>query len=469
MSIPAESYALNTLESVSEDLPQRVAGYTSEILLVTDAEAEAKQIAGHLATAGYKVNIAVYDGENIKKTPKAPPLAILCHFKDFIERIPVIFVALKEYYSPKTPPIIAALSRPGNIDKSIFDSVIFYPAHPSQIAARVDFLVRLQAMEREINLRIETLSEDFEITHALQEDTLRAPYQILFIGKATPEFMVVINALQKRNVEVVAAFTSFSAFDYLHQRTFDAVVMNALEGMDSALTIGDVMRRNSRLYHVPTFLLIDDNSDYHDQAYKKGAHDIITPQNSEDEIAGRVLELANYHRIHSQLKREYETIGGDRCLDMASKTFNNPFFSAHLARAHKHHTLAGTSLSIVGIHLFPDRRATHSPDKVRHAMDKVGEILKNMVRMQDAVARMHHDLYMISFPEMPLIHAQKVIDRVTDIISHTAFDPGIQGLPPLSMHLATAQTDIKNHDSSDSMIQQLVSELSQNTHRNTPE
>ena len=118
-------------------------------------------------------------------------------------------------------------------------------------------MIRLGQMEREIVRRVDTLREDFNIDYELSDEALRNPFRILFIGKATPDFMVIINALQKKNVEVVAAFTSFSAFDFLHERAFDAVVMNALEQSEPALTISETMRRNAKLFHVPTLFLVN--------------------------------------------------------------------------------------------------------------------------------------------------------------------------------------------------------------------
>ena len=67
-------------------------------------------------------------------------------------------------------------------------------------------MIRLGQMEHEIIRRVETLREDFNVEYTLCDEVLNNPFRILFIGKATPDFMIIINALQKKNVEVVAAF-----------------------------------------------------------------------------------------------------------------------------------------------------------------------------------------------------------------------------------------------------------------------
>jgi len=198
------------------------------VLIATDNLLESSYIGDTLENQGYEVQFCEFDGRTLKGTPLIAPSAVLCVFSDYIEKTPRIIAALKKHFTSKNIPFIGALTRQGDIDTNVFDSVIFPPAHITQIANRVSSMIRLGQMEREIIRRVDTLREDFNIDYQLTDEALRNPFRILFIGKASPDFMVIINALQKKNVEVVAAFTSFSAFDFLHDRTFDAVVMNAL-------------------------------------------------------------------------------------------------------------------------------------------------------------------------------------------------------------------------------------------------
>lgn len=430
------------------------------VLIATDNPTEAEGVAHRLENIGFRIHIATYDGATLHGTPKATPSAILCYFTDFIERLPPICNALRKYFSARTPPIIAAMSRHGGIDRAIFDSVIFPPAHHSQIANRVNSLVRLQEMEREITLRVETLSSDFNIHHELTEASLRQPYRILFIGKASPDFMVIINALQKLKVEVVAAFTSYSAFDFLHEFSFDAVVMNALENSEPAMTIGETMRRNAKLFHVPTLFLVNENTfTEHEMAFKKGARDIISTQATEQEISGRILELANYHRIHSQLKREFTNLGGDTCLDAASGTFNDAFFSAHMRRVCQYHQKVSLSISLMAIKLTPKSDFKISDEKINHAYGQIGGILKNLVRMQDIVARLDRDIFAIALPGIPLSMTRPVFERISGIIDCAAFDSGHAENSRFTVSIETSVVELQPHEDSDMLIGHAVAEL----------
>ncbi len=74
------------------------------------------------------------------------------------------------------------------------------------------------------------------------------PFRILAIGEPAPQFLALSNALTRSGADVVGAFTAYTAFDYLHERAFDAVVLWAGDNQQEALSIAAGMRRNTRLF-----------------------------------------------------------------------------------------------------------------------------------------------------------------------------------------------------------------------------
>ncbi len=431
------------------------------VLIATDNLHESSYIGTALENQGYHVQFCEFDGRTLKGTPVLAPNAVLFVFSDYIEKTPTIITALKKHFAPKDIPFIGALTRQGNIDTTAFDSVIFPPAHITQVANRVSSMIRLGQMEREIIRRVDTLREDFDIDYTLSDEALRNPFRILFIGKASPDFMVIINALQKKNVEVVAAFTSFSAFDFLHERTFDAVVMNALDQSEPALTISETMRRNAKLFHVPTLFLVNpENFRDHDLAYQKGARDIISSRSDTEEISGRILELANYHRIHSQLKREFGSVGGTECLDAETGVFNKTFFTAHMRRICEAMRLTNEPLSLMGIRLRPNSSFEVPAPKINEAFSQVGTMLKSLVRMQDVTARLDHDVFMIAFPGHDRVSLAPVLGRISGIVDCAAFESGDSDKGAFTISLETVIVEQMEHDeSSDLLIDTAISEL----------
>lgn len=430
------------------------------VLIATDNLYESSYIGEALENQGYDVQFCEFDGRTLKGTPVTAPSAVLFVFSDYIEKTPAIIKVLKGHFAPKDIPFIGALTRQGDIDTSAFDSVIFPPAHITQIANRVSSMIRLGQMEREIIRRVDTLREDFNIDYDLSDEALRNPFRILFIGKATPDFMVIINALQKKNVEVVAAFTSFSAFDFLHERTFDAVVMNALEQSEPALTISETMRRNAKLFHVPTLFLVDpENFQDHDIAYQKGARDIISSSAETEEISGRILELANYHRIHDQLKTEFGSVGGAECLDAETGVFNEAFFCAHLRRVCEMMKKTQEPISLMAIRIRPNAHFEVAEDKVSQAIAQIGTMLKSLVRMQDITARLENDVFMIAFPGQDRASVLPVIDRISGIVDCAAFESGDTDKGPFTISLEAVIVEQMDHENSEFLIGSAMSEL----------
>ncbi|MEM7730407.1 MAG: hypothetical protein AAF311_14245, partial [Pseudomonadota bacterium] len=316
----------------SSDSSEPVIKVNRRVLIVTDDVDGSIDMIEHLRSLSLEVRITGLDGSNPLELPDRAPSAVLCFLSDFVERGPAIVSELRDRYAPRSFPVIGRLTREMSGDHP-YDSVLYEPVHAVQVAYRIASLIRLGQMEAEIIRRQDTLRESFGQELKLPETPERRPFKVLFIGRADPAYMAVVNALQDKNVDVVAAFTSFSAFDYLHETAFDAVVMNALEGSEPAMTIAETMRRNPRLFHVPTLLLVN-KALFRDAevAYAHGVKDLIDAGAPLEELSGRILELANDCRLHQRLKDDFSNLGGDACSDPETGVLNARFIQAHLKR-----------------------------------------------------------------------------------------------------------------------------------------
>jgi len=408
----------------------------TKVLIVTDNTDAIKDIIVELRALGLDAQLSLFNGFKLAAIPREHPDAILCFFSDYIEKSAYVVQSLKTHYSSKDIPIIGAATRVTKASTDHFDSMIFAPMHSSQIANRVRSMIRLGQMEAEILRRIDTINEDFGYDTKLPDALSQRPFQILFIGKAAPAFMVIINALQQKNVNVITAFTSFTAFDYLHEERFDAVVMNALEQAEPALSISETMRRNSALYHIPTLFLVNPETfDQREAAYKSGASDIISIEADEAEISGRILEPANYYRIHEQLKSEFNALGGPECLDEPTKLFNGAFYAAHLKRISKAENTSSLDVSSIAIHLRPNGLDEIKPAFMSLAFSQLGLMLKNLVRMQDVIARIDEDLFVITLPNTNSVEAMTVIKRLQNVVDCAAFDTGLRDSAAFTMSI----------------------------------
>ena len=161
---------------VTESDPRR-----DVILIITDEKTDIRDIVAYLDQKDFWVKTAFFDGKSLRDVPKNPPSAVLCAFDEYVGTIEKIATALKQRYAPRNIPFIGALNR-AHEQIDCFDSVIYPPAHPVQIANRVNSMVRLNVMQSEISLRIDTLQQDFGITYDFNEMSFEVPFRVLFIG-----------------------------------------------------------------------------------------------------------------------------------------------------------------------------------------------------------------------------------------------------------------------------------------------
>jgi len=236
--------------------------------------------------------------------------------------------------------------------------------------------------------------------------------------------MVIINALQKINVQIVAAFTSFTAFDYLYEKTFDAVVMNGLDSTEPAFTVAETMRKNASLYHVPALLLVNgDTFEDRNKAYEHGMSDIIDAQADVDEIRARLMEQANFHRTHVNLKRLFLNLGDASCLDQNSGLYNSAFFNAHLKRLNSYYQEKNLPITLCLIRIKFEQE--HISDVSRNsAHQQVAGMIKGLLRLQDFVGQLDTNVFAVAFPGQSKEQLNPVSNRIMSILNCAAImDP----------------------------------------------
>ena len=416
---------------------------TTRVLIVSDHPTESVEVTKSLRKLDLDVQLSLFDGTTLTAIPKSAPDAVLCHLTDFAEHGSKLAKVIRSHYKTRQIPVIGAMSRPSPNVSEGFDSTLFAPMHPSQIANRVNAMVRLGVMEGEIERRLETLRESFDQTPTIGDFSPDRKVRVLFIGKASPSFMVIINALQDKGVEVIAAFTSFSAFDYLHGDPFDAVVMNALEHSEPAFSISETMRRNSKLYHTPTLFLVDGQTfTAHDAAYDRGARDIIDVNADAEEISGRILELANYHRIHEQMKLDFHELAVDVAVDDTLTADSQPFLRAHLPRMLDDAAKSKLPVTLLALKLVPNSVESVTETALIAAYAQTSDLITNLVRMQDVVCHWEKGVFVLGFYDTNTAEANIILDRISALLDCTVYESGTTSGNTLSISAETSIYEI---------------------------
>ena len=439
-----------------------------DILVVTDDLEAAKTLVPACDRRGQRLHFCTYNGNKIRGAIKDTPDAVLMLLSDYIEHAPRIKQALSLHFDNYALPHIGALFREGRYQKEndTFDSVIYAPAHPAQISQRLESVLRLQRMEREIVHRVETYNQDFGIECDFSLDAVNRPFNILFVGKATPDFMVILNALHNFDVKITAAFSSYSAFNYLHDDEFDAVVMNAIEDTAPPIMVTETMKRNSQLYDIPVIFLTSEDVEDVEAIYSSGVNDIIKQNAEMIEIRGRILESANFHRVHSHMKKALADLRFDECIDLASRLFNREFLLRHLKRIVTHCNTYKHELSLIALRVSPNAPMRIASDRISQAENQIGGMLKALIRAQDISARVKNNTFILVFPEQSLDRLDPILERIAGIVDCAAFDSGVKDDGgPFTMSIEAVKVARMAHENAEQLLTNALSEL---THKHVP-
>jgi two-component system cell cycle response regulator PopA len=331
---------------------------------------------------------------------------------------------LKDASSPRRLPVIA-VGEPGG-ERDTIDLTLSAPLHPAQAVLRMESLVRMAVAEEEFELRRETFAERGRQLELPESSA--APFRVLCIGEPAPQFLALSNALARNGAEVVGAFTAYTAFDYLHEKPFDAVVLWAAGDNEAeAMSIAAGMRRNTRLYHVPTLLYLGAGTRVTmAEAFHRGVSDIASPDTPEDETARRVVELARSYRRQSAIRHALEKARSSGLMDAATGLFTRDLFAVHLTRLAAAATARNRSLSVCVLRVAdsPAIAAARKGGWLDRAVPQIGSMIGRLVRAEDTAARLGPEVFALALPSTPLGAARSAADRITAVIGCTAFDAG---------------------------------------------
>jgi two-component system cell cycle response regulator PopA len=330
---------------------------------------------------------------------------------------------LKAAAAPRRLAVVAVGRQPDG--PSAFDLAMVAPVHPAQAALRLEQLVRATVAEEELELRRETFAERGRQLDA--PPVPDHPFRVLCIGEPAPRFLALSNALGNAGAEAVAAFTSFTAFDYLHERPFDAVVLWAGEGSAEALSITAGMRRNTRLFHIPAVLLVRPGAEFGEsEAFHRGVSDLASTDEAPDDVAARVIELARAYRRAAVIRGALERARGSGLMDPVTGLFTKDLFASHLARLAAASRARQRSMTVCVLRVAdrPEIAAARAEGWLDRALPQIGSMVGRLVRAEDTAARLAPEVFALALPATPQAQARAAADRIAAVIGCTAFESG---------------------------------------------
>ena len=304
------------------------------------------------------------------------------------------------------------------------------PFNPLQISLRIEHLVRSSVAEEEFDLRKLTfLERGVELNDPAFDET---PIKVLVVGEPNPEFLPVHNLLTRRGVEVVAAFSSYSAFDFLHEAAFDAVLLFGGKHPQEALSIASGMRRNSRLYHLPCLLWLNaERGPERAEIHQKGVTDLLMKGADPDEAVMRLLVLARAHKKQTAVRQALEQAKSSVLMDARTGLFTRDLFAAHLVRLADAARERHRPMCFCVIKIMDQPEAIRARDKgwLDNALPQIGGMISRLVRSEDTAARLGPEIFALALPATEIQAARQVADRIAAVIGCTAFESEIGEKP----------------------------------------
>lgn len=406
------------------------AGLHARVLIVAPDDSAAGPLAEGLDRLGWRTITA---RSMAAATAALSDLQVQAAIVDLAAResqVDGVAARLRAACAPRRLPIMAVGPLdPLRKDRG-FDVALAGPLHPAQAAMRLETLVRTAVAEEELEVRRETFSERGHMLDEPEPDP--TPYRVLAIGEPAPQFLALSNALARNGAEIVGAFTAFTAFDYLHERPFDAVVLWAGDNPHEALSIAAGLRRNTRLYHTPALLYMRSQSPVTAaEAYQRGISDVASPETPEAETALRVVELARAYRRQKAVRAALEQARNSGLMDAATGLFTRDLFAGHLVRLARSAQARNRPLSVCMLKVSerPDLKAPRAGGWVARAVPQIGSMIGRLVRVEDTAARLAPEVFALALPSTPLHSARAAGERIAAVIGCTAFEAGPGATP----------------------------------------
>jgi two-component system cell cycle response regulator PopA len=344
-------------------------------------------------------------------------------------------------------------------DAGAYDLTLAAPLHPAQAAFRLETLVRTATAQEELELRTATFAERGARLDAGQATT--EPWKVLAVGEPAPRFLALSNALTQQGAEVIGAFTAYTAFDYLHEQPFEAVILWGGDNEAEALSIAAGMRRNTRLYHIPALLYLrPDGQITLSEVFNRGVSDVTTYDTPDSETADRVIELARAYRRQISVRKALNRARSSGLMDAATGLFTRDLFAAHLARLTKSAQQRNRALSVCVLKLTerPELKALRADGWVDKAVPQIGSMIGRLVRSEDTAARLGPETFALALPATALQSARAAAERISAVIGCTAFDAG-EGRPPFVVEFDIGVAELEAGESAGHALERAAARL----------
>lgn len=334
--------------------------------------------------------------------------------------------------------------------------IITGPAIEEHVVARVETISRLHTMTEEITRRHRVASrfngKDDELNPLSDISTHKAT--ILVVGDPSPDFSLIESALAENDNLLIGAFSVEMAYEYMLRQDFDLVIINADGDIEKYTGLMENMRRNARLYNVPTILITsDEKGDTAVDLYRAGANSVILKPIRTLDLQQQVEMLIFENRYHTALTGLYTGEFSEVTRDGLTGLYSHGFLMDHLAELIKDCERTNTPLTVGFIDVFKmaDINAEFGYSGGDTLLRQAGNVIGRLFRGEDLCARYSGEEFIAVLPRTTVENALIPLKRIAGTINSTEFYlPGAEA--SVHIYLTLGATDLVPGDTPKSII-----------------
>jgi two-component system cell cycle response regulator PopA len=313
-------------------------------------------------------------------------------------------------------------------------------------------LVRAVEARMELALRKQTASH---LKVRAPETEPLGGLRLLYIGAPDPLYLELEELAAVSGAGMDCAFSSFTGFDRLHEVRYDAVIVKAEPDAATALALCGALRRNARLHHTPTLMLVKPgDAATLASAYERGACAVLAQGEDAAAAFGWLNEAVRAFRRHAGAEIGLNALrlasGG------AEGLFDPEFFRTHLDTLTGAAVQTNRPLSLAALRVTLALGA-REPDSVKWAREltQVAALTGRLIRTHDSAALLEGGVIMIAAPGAFAADAAITADRVASVAECTAFAASQQVLGPII--LARSIVELAPGESGDGLMRRALS------------
>jgi len=322
------------------------------------------------------------------------------------------------------------------------DDFLTRPYLPARLFRRLETLVRLATMRKELTRRSDTT----------ERYGLDGPPAVQLPSEVQDARVLYTGPMGDADVELGRAISGFAslavdsdpdmALDQLERFGFDALIISTSIGHDALISLLRHVRLNARLFNLPVAVLAnhDEVVDF-DGLFQAGASDVLHRPLEPKELRVRLTSLVRQQRFRLALQRVYREARHLATSDALTGLYNHGFLFDHLTRLVLESHKWGKILAVAYFRVtdLAAVNAEHGYAAGDRMLRQIGGVFSGLVRGEDLPARLDGAGFVVVMPDTGRDSAEIVKNRIVSVATSSEYlisDFGVRVRPDIRAGLA---------------------------------